>query len=264
MSRKSLQVVLVIACLIFSASGVASGASIMGSKHDFSALSDGSSGLSKFAGAFQSAGEDITETCVFCHTPHNAAAVPAPGVTGLLWNRTNLASTSYTLYTSATLTSSVYNNMGSGPTGLTLMCMSCHDGITSIAIGTLINAPYSGTGSNDIQMSYGFTKDKIGQVYSPTFTNNFQWGVNIGNLTPSMGTTVADLSNDHPVSFAWVDNIPGINNPPWTGNGAALKLFGSARRMECSTCHDVHNPANPPFLRMSNSNSDMCTTCHSK
>jgi predicted CXXCH cytochrome family protein len=250
MSRKSMHVVIMVACFIFSISSLAAGASIVGSKHDFSALSP-QVGISNFAGNFLSAGNDIVETCVFCHTPHNASAA------GYLWNRTTSSVTGYTLYTSSTIT---MINI-TAPTGLSLMCMSCHDGITSIAVNTLVNAPYPAT--NPAQVTkIGGTYDKIGDVYFPNmFTKG--WGPNIGNLTPAPFAygTVANLANDHPVSFTWVDGVPGVKNYA-TWSGTALKLFNN--RMECSTCHDVHNSANPPFLRMSNINSNMCTTCHSK
>jgi predicted CXXCH cytochrome family protein len=246
--------ILVAVCFMFTIPGMVSGASIAGSKHDFSSLSP-EVGVSYFAGNFylESTGDDIRETCVFCHTPHNASSA------GFLWNRTNPVTTSYTMYTSATLT---MINMGLAPTGLTLMCMSCHDGVTSIAVGTLVNAPAPGTGPSDV-VKIGGTYDMIGDVYFPNMFNP-EWGANIGNLTPP-GTygTVGNLSNDHPVSFTWVNGVPGIKDPPWTGEGAtALKLFNN--RMECSTCHNVHDSANQPFLRMSNNNSNMCTTCHDK
>jgi predicted CXXCH cytochrome family protein len=243
-----MQIFLMVACFIVGISGMAAGASIIGSKHDFSALSP-EVGISNFAGNFLSAGDSIIETCVFCHTPHNASSA------GFLWNRTNPSATSYTLYTSSTITMITIAQ----PTGLTLMCMSCHDGITSIAVNTLVNAPYPASSPAQVT-KIGGTYDKIGDVYFPNMFST-GWGPNIGNLTPPGGSTVANLANDHPVSFTWVDGIPGVKNYA-TWSGTALKLFNN--RMECSTCHDVHNSANPPFLRMSNNNSDMCTTCHSK
>jgi len=248
MSRKDIQVFLIVACFVFSVSGVASGDSIVGSKHDFSA-----SGTSGFSGIFEmSDGDPITETCVFCHTPHNASTG------GYLWNRTNPSATDYTLYTSATLTKITLEK----PTGLTLMCMSCHDGITSIAVGTLLNEPYSTTGASVVATN---AYDSIGKTFWPKIENGYEWGANIGNKTktgPAEWTNgIADLSNDHPVSFVWQDGIPGVNDYA-TWSGSPLKLFNG--RMECSTCHNVHDKQYAPFLRMSNNNSDMCTTCHAK
>jgi predicted CXXCH cytochrome family protein len=261
MSRKSVQVILIAACFIVGISGMASGLSIVNSKHDFSATSSGTS----FGGEtfLLENGLPVEEICVFCHTPHNAAA---PGA--YLWNRTNSAATSYTMYDSATLTNAVRTNMGTAPTGLTLMCMSCHDGISSIAVGTLINAPYSEYATGRSQVNLFLDKDKIGQLYNNTDMWVPGWRANIGNLNAYGSDTVPDLSNDHPVSFTWVTGISGIIEPDnlmsgsWGIDGAELKLFNG--RMECSTCHNVHDNAKAPFLRMSNSNSIMCLSCHIK
>ncbi len=255
MLKKRAWIVLMTACMILGVYGMAVGLPIMGSKHDFSI-----SGGGNFGGAnFQLAnGAPVEEICVFCHTPHNAAA---PGA--FLWNRTGTVATGYTMYSSSTLTSAI--NMGTAPTGLTLLCMSCHDGITSIAVGTLINAPYYVNGRQQVVLSdpvNGYSK--IGDLYNGTIIG---WGANIGNKVPGVGDTIADLSNDHPVSFTWVSGITGIKEPTSTSTGAwatgpELKLFGG--RMECSTCHNVHDSATQPFLRMSNVSSNMCLACHNK
>ncbi len=251
MSRKSMLVNLMIICFMFTFSGMASGGTIAGSKHDFS--KNELPIVTYFAGNFTSGGDEIRETCVFCHTPHAASTA----VTGFLWNRTGSSVANYDMYTSTTL--SVVPD--SRPTGLTLMCMSCHDGVTSIAVGTLINAPGAGPVDLVAPGAYQF----IGEIYYPSPFFGGEWQANIGNLTPD-GTfgTRANLSDDHPVSFTWNNNVPGIFDPgEWTGVGAtALKLFNN--RMECSTCHNVHDNTNAPFLRMSNADSAMCTTCHDK
>jgi predicted CXXCH cytochrome family protein len=261
MSSKSIQVVLMVACFTFSLSGMASGG-IQYSKHDFSISSQDTGFGTSFGGSnFQLANTyPVEEICVFCHTPHNASSA------GYLWNRTGTAATGYNMYTSSTLTQAIKDNMGNAPTGLTLMCMSCHDGITSIAAGTLANAPYYVDGRQQVELSDPFNGySKIGDLYYGGFVG---WGANIGNLNAINGTT-ADLTNDHPVSFTWVPGITGINPPAsllngdWSATGGAeLKLFNG--RMECSTCHDVHNNEKAPFLRMSNVNSDMCLSCHDK
>jgi predicted CXXCH cytochrome family protein len=139
--------------------------------------------------------------------------------------------------------------------------MSCHDGITSIAVGTLINAPYSELGRSQVILDpAGTSYSAIGELYrGPTNLTLPTWGPNIGNMIT--GDTNADLSDDHPVSFTWVPGITGIKEPAAWG-AAPLKLFNN--RMECSTCHDVHDNTNPPFLRMSNTNSNMCLSCHIK
>jgi predicted CXXCH cytochrome family protein len=68
----------------------------------------------------------LTEICVFCHTPHNAApAVP-------LWNQALSSATTYQPYTSTTLKAAV-----GLPTGSSKLCLGCHDG--TVALGNTVN-----------------------------------------------------------------------------------------------------------------------------
>jgi predicted CXXCH cytochrome family protein len=90
------------------------------------------------------------------------------------------------------------------------------------------------------------------------------WGPNLGENYPGMpaNTTIA-LSNDHPISFEWPSGDPGLSDPATIDS--RLRLFGvSGMRIECATCHTVHDPANVPFLAMPNDNSNMCRSCHIK
>ena len=68
----------------------------------------------------------MTETCVFCHTPHNASpAVP-------LWNQELPSGVTYTPYGSTTMAAAP-----GVPTGSSKLCLSCHDG--TVAIGKSIS-----------------------------------------------------------------------------------------------------------------------------
>jgi len=253
MLRKKAWIVLMATCFMFGLSGMASGG-IQYSKHDFSISSQDTGFGTNFGGTNLALanGYPADEICVFCHTPHGASSA------GYLWNRTTSAASTYSMYTSSSMTSAI--NMGTGPTGLTLMCMSCHDGITSIAVGTLINAPYTELGRSQVILDpAGTSFSAIGELYQGPTGLPPTWGPNIGNMVT--GDTNADLSDDHPVSFTWVPGITGIKDPAAWG-AAPLKLFNN--RMECSTCHDVHDNTNAPFLRMSNVNSNMCLSCHIK
>jgi predicted CXXCH cytochrome family protein len=74
-----------------------------------------------------------------------------------------------------------------------------------------------------------------------------------------------DLTNDHPVGFSFADVLAvdsGIQGP----TDAAVKVnFGtSGDQMWCSSCHDVHNNTNEPFLAMDNAGSALCLQCHNK
>ena len=271
MNKKNSLVIVLTFCFLMIYCGLAGAASIVGSKHDFSYTNRANSAYAnaKFR-YFTSAGVPqgyVTEVCVFCHTPHNASSdnkyKSQTGNSQYLWNRRLPAgdAAGYTPYSSPTMTLVL-----TAPTGNSLMCMSCHDGITGIAVDN--NATPSTTQSL-LEPSYGgqyinYTSgaanaDKIGTQYNGGMLG---WGANIGGLYPGGPAGPIDLSNDHPVSFAWVDGLPGIK--PRASINPALRLFGSNYKMECSTCHNVHDPAIPPFLAMDNSSSGMCLSCHDK
>jgi predicted CXXCH cytochrome family protein len=77
--------------------------------------------------------------------------------------------------------------------------------------------------------------------------------------TANVGT---DLTNDHPVNFAYATSLAGDTGlNPVTAPVANLLVGGS---VQCSSCHDVHDPTNSPFLRMSNTGSALCIVCHNK
>lgn len=170
------------------------------------------------------------EICVYCHTPHNGnAAIPAP-----LWNRDMLA-TSFTMYASPTINMDIATD----PQAISLACLSCHDGVTAY------NNIVKGTASNI--------------------------GVMTGDL--AVGLDAAGLGNDHPISVTY-DIVADAAFNAATGLGAAganvggLPLYdraaGSNDQVECATCHNPHEATNPSFLRATNVQSDLCTTCHIK
>lgn len=179
------------------------------------------------------------EICVACHTPHGAVA----STNGPLWNRSQ-ASQAYTVYTNATFEM--------GPATITapqsLACLSCHNGVAS----TLVNAPGPGTTSPS---SYDIAAGAIAN-----------WDAT-PNPFANIGT---DLSNDHPIGFTYNASADLQNNgfPALAGTQiGATGMYVYAGKMECATCHDVHNQANPTrdpvyFLRMANTGSALCGACH--
>jgi predicted CXXCH cytochrome family protein len=220
----------VIACFAAVAS-----AGIVGSQHDLTAWS----GYGNFRG-------DNDEVCIYCHTPHSAISADRNGTRLPLWNRTLSEGQNFTLYSNPGSLQAVMPGDGK-PTGYSLLCLSCHDGVTSL--GAVINN------------SQGF----VGDI--PVTPTNFSLALpayqnlNIGR----------DLSNDHPVSFVY-DNTLVTNDQ--TANGGVIGLASPATisplklapgsRLECTTCHEPHNNTNAPFLRMSNTGSAMCRKCHLK
>jgi len=246
----------------------AAAATIVGSKHDFSAGNN--SGNTPFARTFATDplgfgggfGQLIDEVCVFCHTPHGASTDAAADTTAFLWNRISSPPSGfsgYTMYSSASFSAPAVTK----PTGISMMCMSCHDGVTSIAanvggVDTLLNSPGRGNLTVFIDGTSGMAEPgAIGNVYDgPAGLIGF-WGANIGNKLPGQSGTI-DLSNDHPISFDYPVPTAILQEP----TDPRIKLFGASKKLECATCHTVHDPTNEPFLAIPNTGSAMCRNCH--
>lgn len=227
--------------LALSAVGVSvSAASIVGSYHDLSWINArhvAYSGWQYF--------DDYNEVCVYCHTPHHANQAAGP-----LWNRaTN--TTAFQLYTSGTLDAAPDQP---GPSSR--LCLSCHDG--TVAVDAILNAPPPDA---DDEMSSRHGKMVIPYQQSHTdcsfcHRGNTSWGDFRGSF---FGTSLAD---EHPVGLSYT-SAPDLMDAPVDGrfpNGVRL-VNG---KVECVSCHNVHDPAIPPFLRTSNAGSALCYTCHKK
>jgi predicted CXXCH cytochrome family protein len=170
--------------------------------------------------------------CGVCHTPHNAntSVAEAP-----LWNHALSAVATYTLYGTGSATLDATINQ---PSSVSKLCLACHDGTVALDNGPLSNATMIGTVS----------------------------------ASANVGT---DLSGDHPISFTYNDALAtadgGLHPTTTTVSGMggminADMLFGAGNdQMECSSCHDVHNSANiAGLLLKTNTNSELCLTCHDK
>ena len=179
---------------------------------------------------------DVTEVCVFCHTPHGSRIVAGnEGLTSNqlpLWNRTAPASASYGIYNSATM-NNVPTAFGGGDNSSSALCMSCHDG--TIGVGTLYNPPNAWpTPSNAAVMITG---------------------------TANLGNGATALTNDHPVNFTYSNaNDAGL----YAAGDATVAPLLIGGMVQCASCHDVHDSQFTPFLRMSNTGSTLCLQCHIK
>ncbi|TAL74943.1 MAG: cytochrome C [Bacteroidetes bacterium] len=167
--------------------------------------------------------------CGVCHATHNAKNEPSAP----LWNHQSTAVATYTLYSSPT-----FNGSGTitNPSASSKLCLSCHDGTVALE-----NFGGTTTGTN-----YILTVNKVG---NPT----------------------GDISKEHPISFDYTTALAttdgSLNDPSTTaalgGTIATKMLF--ANKMECASCHDVHNKYNVAhLLKMANNTSQLCLTCHSK
>lgn len=163
----------------------------------------------------------LTNPCLPCHAPHNAQS----GVGTLpLSNRTTLPSGPWTTYTSESLTVTPTD-----PAGVSLMCMSCHDG--TIAID-----------------SYG------GASGSSTIT---------AGSTTIVGAS-GDVSDQHPIAISIGASTKADIATATAVTTAGLHLYSDGTNtdvMRCGTCHDPHdNTTVGNYLRLAAPG--LCTTCH--
>ncbi|MEW6324900.1 MAG: hypothetical protein AB1515_05890 [Nitrospirota bacterium] len=179
-----------------------------------------------------------SEVCVYCHTPHGAGYGDqlqfgmAP-----LWNRRINLSTNYTVYSDASQASphfeaSSVSTLGGAIKGVSLACLSCHDG--SIAFDALINLQGSGgyqaanetqgAGPGDTTVStllFGAFGAEGSTVSGRTFNEAprstaaagnpfggslFSNDTLFGSGTEPFPNLTQDLRDDHPISFRIPDD----------------------------------------------------------
>lgn len=215
------------ATLAMAASGLAtagSGASVRDTRHNLSVTGPG---------PVRATGED--EICLFCHAPHVEDA------TAPLWNHETSGKVQYRPYESPTLSTRVGQ-----PDGVSLQCLSCHDG--TIAVGAVGNRDepvrMQGTGA-------------FGRLRADDPAN--------------LGT---DLSGTHPVSLRYDEAATARgregdvtrlrSDPVRLASGTLLDAKG---KVQCTSCHDAHaDPAAggapvPPFWR-GGTYEEVCEACH--
>ena len=230
-------------------------------------------------------GSQTNEVCVYCHTPHGAdtsAVVP-------LWNKT-LPSSTYQRYSD--LNTSTLDGTEAAVGSVSLACLSCHDG--SQAMDNVINAPGRGMNSGAIG-----TVGNMAGIPVPMLGTDLRNDHPISIQYGGGGPTAADADGVYGGALGDPDFTPPtkatINtNPAWWVDSEAVPdgqrqrtdmiLYtradapagaGAARQpfVECGSCHDPHNSStfngtapnlSVGFLRIPNTNSDICTACHLK
>lgn len=172
------------------------------------------------------------EICIVCHTPHDAKTPQiAP-----LWNHASTGAT-YTLYGSPTM-----DNPVGQPGNASKTCLSCHDGTVAID-------------------SYG---NNLGTHFMPGAPG-----------TPGSANLGTNLSDDHPIGIGYHMDRPAqacSNCHDMHGGGGGAYLLNATTpffggKIECATCHDVHNnkvASEPHMVRVTVVGSEICLRCHSK
>lgn len=214
---KTTKNLLTLAFAMFATFAFAQG-TITGSSHDFTgaAWNNDTSG----------------EICNACHTPHGATIITdAP-----LWDRVTTFDGSfvYTDYSSSTFTAGTAGTgtgggvavayAGGSPTGVSLLCLTCHDGLTPLdssgTDATVIGATFvKNGGSDDHPISIDYTTELIAA----------DGGLNdiatASDLLSSSGTV--ECSSCHDVH----------NNGPGGAAGTGLYAADNTGSAMCLTCH---------------------------
>jgi len=142
-----------------------------------------------------------------------------------LWNR-SLPVGPYQIYQSSSLKAKVGQ-----PTGASKLCLSCHDG--TIALGSVLSRPQPIVMAGADRMPPGRT---------------------------NLGT---DLTDDHPISFAYATSLTG-GNPDLVAPAAIPPPVSLDKNgeVQCTSCHDAHDDGYGMFLVRANDRSALCTSCH--
>jgi hypothetical protein len=240
---------------------------------------------------------DYQEVCVYCHTPHGAnTSVALP-----LWNRTMQSTTSYTTYNQ--LNTSSLTQTVTQPGAASLSCLSCHDGQTAVdSIINMpgsgrYQASQATSQDNNFLNTWNNARGPDATVHVGLNAVVPALGclschasgaglVGAGATDFNIFAIGTDLRNDHPV---------GITYPVTSGTSTEFKTPSGQRgttfffddgdsnmekqevrvydgKVECASCHDPHGVPSggagstfkPTFLRVANTGSALCLTCHTK
>lgn len=230
----------------FLASSAMLQAGIIGTPHDFSGES------------WNVSSHDPNTVCGSCHQPHNADSSVVP-----LWGHTTTTA-NFTMYNTANVpVSDLQSTPDAQPAGPSKACLSCHDG--TVAVNSFGGTVQGGPGV--------------------TITNRARLGTDLTHSHPISLTYDTTIAGTGTGKDKWLFNpdtkqvlqpdAPAIFN---TGNDMSVNgfLLGGKHRLECTSCHDVHNQEGSPFSIANNSKlvkivgtqggkgSLLCRSCHDK
>ena len=245
------------------------GGTIVGSRHDLSAFNlrgYGSETGPMTGGSFN----DYRETCVYCHTPHNA------GTTAPLWNRQLPDQNGYEMYSSPNFDADPNKTMTT-PDGISLGCLSCHDG--TVAVDSVLNKPkfhdwFDSGVHYKMSLEGGVGSDSCGKCHN---RDRGAYAGLSGAHDASVRYLTKNLKDDHPISVSYptFSQDSAFNQPLIAKEDGGRSFPNGVQtfegdKVQCASCHDPHNPdeknleGRDPFLRTSNRLSALCLTCHQK
>ena len=185
-----------------------------------------------FAGSEHDGSAHGKPPCLNCHTPHQGKT------TTLIWNHT-LSVQTFTWDEPKTTAGTDFptGTKGDTYTGMSVKCLSCHDGSVATTDGQWYNAEALPAGTFFVPDPYrvGASGDMSGThpVMMPYPTNGVASTYN--GVTNGPATNLAE----------WVPNPMATNNirlynDDGTGKITAGVVDGKTG-IECGSCHDVHN-----------------------
>lgn len=211
--------------------------------------------------------------CSACHAAHHTDANQlAP-----LWVHATTTA-SFTPYNGGTPQSSTLNASVGQPDGVSLACLSCHDG--TLGVNTLITV--AGTNTNSGGASVPITGEAaLGTDLHTTHPISFVYDAALatadGGLEDPSVYTIGSAKSALSVSTAPVasNGWQGVSLAGKTIQAALLfKDSSGSYKMQCASCHDVHKrdgnaPGSGILLRISGTDtagrgSLICRTCHIK
>ncbi len=166
------------------------------------------------------------DRCGVCHLLNTGEAAP------IAWMSQLPEGSRYTVYGSGRLRSPSLDAWIGEPDGSSLMCLSCHDGVSGSNVG---HAP-EGLGTD------------LSDDHPVSFVYDAALAARDGFLADPFTTQVT---------------LEGADGSMRTGSIDQLMLEGG--KLQCVSCHNVHGGnAASGRLKMSNDGSRLCTTCHLK
>jgi len=183
---------------------------ILGSKHDLGVTGGGS------------VTSAVSDSCIFCHAPHNALAPVTP-----LWDH-QLSPQTYTTYTSST-----YNSGSQAPSaGSSKLCLSCHDG--TVAVGLTVAQGSIPTSGNMAPENILGTNLSSGHPVS-------MLPVDDGQLAPSLFNSPPSTKDPAIKLVAGRVECTTCHDPHTPDNDPAVPMFlsrSNANGALCLACHD--------------------------
>lgn len=196
--------------------------------------------------------------CSPCHAAHHTD----PAQLAPLWIHTT-STADFTAYSSPTLNATVGD-----PSGVSLACLSCHDG--TVAINSSISSGIAGGTPEYIDEGAQIGPD-LHTTHPISFTYDAALATADGGLEDPTTYKIGDAKSGLTYTTAPVPTS-------WSGTSLTGKTIDEAmligHKMECASCHDVHkmegsSPSSGILARLSGNDSGgkgslLCRTCHIK